>query len=67
MRTPACRAGTGDAKDLLLDRHGEPRDQPRYLVQMFAIVLFNGSREPTHALVIADGGNVAWDDRRYRA
>ena len=67
MRTPACRAAAGNAEDLLLDRHCEPRDQPRHLIQMFGIVLFNGSREPKQALVIADGGNVPWNDRRYRA
>src|SRR5258708_37875762 len=28
---------------------------------------FNGLREPKQAFVVAHGGNVAWDDRRYRA
>src|SRR6185312_7212805 len=27
----------------------------------------NGLREPKQAFVVAHGGNVAWDDRRYRA
>jgi hypothetical protein len=36
----------------LLDRHGEPGDQPRDLVQMFGIMRFNGLREPKQAFVV---------------
>jgi hypothetical protein len=49
----------------LLDRHGEPGDQPRDLIQMPGIMRFNGLGEPKQAFVVAHGGNVAWDDRRF--
>ena len=55
------------AESRLFDRHGEPADQPRDLIQMLGIMLFNGLREPKQAFVVTHGGNVAWDDRRYRA
>ena len=51
----------------LFDRHGEPGDQPRDLVEMLGIMRFNGLREPTQAFVVTQGGNVAWNDRRHRA
>ena len=54
-------------KGRLLDRDGEPRDQPRHLVEMRGIMIFNGLREPKQALVVAHGGNIAWDDRRRPA
>ena len=40
-------------KSRLFNRHGEPGDQPRDLIQMLGIVFFNGLREPKQALVIA--------------
>src|SRR4030095_11688512 len=51
----------------LLDRHGEPGDQPRDLIQMLDIMRFNGLREPKQAFVVTHGGNVGWNDRRYGA
>src|SRR6266404_8132965 len=67
MRTPPCRAAAVAKESRLLDRHGEPGDQPRNLIEMLGIMRFNGLREPKQAFVVAHGGNVAWDDRRYRA
>ena len=42
----------------LLDRHGEPGDQPRDLIQMPGIMRFNGLREPKQAFLVAHGGNA---------
>ncbi len=67
MRAPVAEAAAGRAGGRLFDRHGEPGDQPRDLVQMLGIMLFNGLREPKQAFVVTHGGNVAWNDRRYRA
>jgi hypothetical protein len=67
MLAPVAGPPTVARESLLLDRHGEPGDQPRDLIQMFGIMLFNGPREPKQAFVVTHGGNVAWDDRRYGA
>jgi hypothetical protein len=67
MRTPVAKPAPETQGGLLLDRHGKPADQPRNLIQMFGIMLFNGSREPKQAFVVTHGGNVAWDNRGYRA
>ena len=67
MRTPASGPLTMARKSLLLDRHSEPGDQSRDLIQMLGIMLFNGAREPKQAFLVTQGGNVAWDNRRYRA
>jgi hypothetical protein len=37
----------------LFDRDGESCDQLRNLIQMLGIMIFNGSREPKQALVVA--------------
>ena len=67
MRAPVAEPPPEARESRLLDRHGEPRDQPRDLIQMFGIVLLNGLRKPKQAFVVTHGGNVAWNNRRYRA
>ena len=37
----------------LLDRDGEPRNQPRDLVEMIVIMSFNGLRESNQAFLVA--------------
>jgi hypothetical protein len=50
----------------LFDRNSEPPDQPRNLVQMLGIAILNRLREPDQAFVIAQDGDILWDDRRHR-
>jgi hypothetical protein len=49
----------------LFDRDGEPRDQPRDLVQMVRIVRFDCLGKPDEALVVTQRGDVAWHDGRH--
>jgi hypothetical protein len=67
MRAPIAEPPKPAPSARLLDRHGEPGDQPRDFVQMFGIMRFNRLREPAQALVITDDGNAAWYDRRPAA
>ena len=67
MRAPVAEPPPEVRESRLLDRHGEPGNQPRDLIQMLGIMLFNGLREPKQAFVVTHGGNVAWNDRRYGA
>jgi hypothetical protein len=67
MPAPVAEPPPVARKSLLLDRHGEPGDQPRDFIQVLGIMRFNGLREPKQAFVVTHGGNVAWDDRRNRA
>jgi hypothetical protein len=67
MPTPVANRRRRRGESRLLDRHGEPGDQPRDFVQMFGIVRFNGLREPKQAFVVTHGGNADWNNRRYRA
>ena len=67
MRAPVAGPPPMARESRLFDRHGEPGDQPRDLVQMLGIMNFNGLREPKQAFVVTQGGNVAWNDRRHRA
>src|SRR5437879_6700331 len=67
MRAPVAEPPPVALESRLFDRHGEPGDQPRDFIQVLGIMRFNGLREPKQAFVVAHGGNVAWDDRRYRA
>ena len=53
-------------KSALFDRDSEPADQPRNFVQMLGIMIFNGLCQPKQALVVAHGGDVTRDNRRYR-
>jgi hypothetical protein len=67
MRAPVAEPPPVTLESRLFDRHGEPGDQPRDLIQVLGIMRFNGLREPKQAFVVTHGGNVAWDDRRNRA
>jgi hypothetical protein len=53
-------------RSIRFDGDGEPRDQPRNLVQMRGIMSLNGLRKPDQALVVAHRGYVARDDRGHR-
>jgi hypothetical protein len=48
----------------LLDRNGEPSDQPRNLVQFVSTAILDRLRKPDEAFVIAHRGHVARNDRR---
>ena len=63
MRVPVAEPPPEVRESRLLDRHGEPGDQPRDLIQMLRIMLFNGLREPKQAFVVTHGGNVAGYNR----
>jgi hypothetical protein len=67
MRAPVAEPPQVVLESRLFDRHGEPGDQPSDFIQVLGIVRFNGLREPKQAFVVTHGGNVAWDDRGYRA
>src|SRR6266850_6405753 len=67
MPAPVAEPPPVARESLLLDRHGEPGDQPRDFIQVLGIMRFNGLREPKQAFVVTQGGNVAWDDRGNRA
>jgi hypothetical protein len=49
----------------LFDRHREPADQPRNLIQSLGIAILKGFCKPKQALIIAHGGNLARNDRRH--
>ena len=49
----------GTVEGTLFDRDGEPADQPRHLVQVLGIMLFNGLREPTQTFVVAQGRDMS--------
>jgi hypothetical protein len=50
----------------LFDRHREPSDQLRNLIQMLGILFLNSLGKPKQAFIIAHRGDVAWNDRGYR-
>src|SRR5450631_3488639 len=49
----------------LFDRHREPSDQSCHLVQMLGIAGFNLLRQPHKTFVVAQGRNVAGNDRGH--
>jgi hypothetical protein len=68
QREPGDPSFTGDKAGWrcdLFDRHREPADQPRNLIQSLGIAILKGFCKPKQALVIAHGGDVAWNDRRH--
>jgi hypothetical protein len=68
MRAPVAEPPPEVPESRLFDRHGEPGDQPRDLIQMPGIMRFNGLREPKQAsFFVTDGGNVGCNNRRYCA
>jgi hypothetical protein len=67
MPAPVAEPPPEVPESRLFDRYGEPGDQPRDFIQMLGIMRFNGLREPKQAFVVTHGGNVAWNNRRYRA
>jgi hypothetical protein len=67
MRVPVAEPPPEVRESRLLDRHGEPGNQLRDLIQMPGIVRFNGFREPKQAFIVTHGGNVGWDNGRYGA
>jgi hypothetical protein len=52
MPAPVASRRRRRGESRLFDRHGEPGDQPRDLIQMLGLMRFNGLREPQQAFVV---------------
>ena len=59
MRAARAEPPANGANSRLFDRHREPRNQPRNLIQMLGIMLLNGLRKPEKAFVVTHSRNIA--------
>jgi hypothetical protein len=58
-------AGPRRAGAVLFDGHRKPPDQPCDLVQMAGIMRFDGALQPRQAFVVAEGWNIAGNNRGH--